>query len=315
MILSRPLWFLVLVLAFLDNCVTLIITDFSGTILSNLFVHLGHSNGKNELDENTLRHMVLNTLRSYEKKYGSDYGEMVIAMDSRAGYWRKQVFPYYKASRKTSLEASPLDWENIFVSLNKIREELKTYFSWRIIDVEGAEADDVIGVLTRRFGTDLVMGFGQKILILSSDKDFIQLHHYGNVRQFSPLKKKYISHPSPVAYLREHIIRGDVGDGVPNFMSPDDCLVVKSRQTPVSTKKLLEWVKHPQPPETLNNDRLLRGWKRNQQLIDLTFTPKHIEEAINKQYDAQEGKKSGDLFSYFMEHRMKEMMSEIHDFA
>lgn len=287
--------------------------DFSQVILANLFVQMGN-NAKGEVEENMLRHMVLTSILHYKKKFGKDYGELVIAYDSRAGSWRKAVFPYYKANRATNRAESPLDWEAIFKSLDKIRQELKDYFGYRIIDVEGAEADDIIGTLVRKYGQELNFPGAERIMILSSDKDFIQLHTYANVRQWSPIQKKFVTHPDPVSYLREHIIKGDSGDGVPNMLSPDDCFVVKSRQKPVSSKKLAEWVKTDQPDVTLTDERVLRNWKRNQQLIDLSFTPESLQNEIVESYLSQAGKKRGDLFNYFINNRLKFLMDAIQDF-
>ena len=88
-----------------------------------------------------LRHMILNTIRSYNKKHREEFGGVVIACDNRH-YWRRQVFPQYKAGRKSTREASNLDWNVIFDSLNIIRDELSEVFPYPLIDVDAAEADD-----------------------------------------------------------------------------------------------------------------------------------------------------------------------------
>ena len=38
-----------------------------------------HTNSK--LDENMLRHMILNSIRSYKQKFNNEYGEILIAAD------------------------------------------------------------------------------------------------------------------------------------------------------------------------------------------------------------------------------------------
>jgi 5'-3' exonuclease len=204
----------------------MILIDLNQVLISNLMQQIG-SNPKVKLDEGLIRHMVLNSLRSYSKQFRSKYGEIVIACDSKK-YWRRDVFPFYKAHRKKDREKSEFDWHLIFETLNKIRDELKANFPYRVIEVEGAEADDVIGVITARSALD------QDILILSSDKDFVQLQKYPNVSQYSPILKRFVKTEDPHQYIREHIIRGDKGDGIPNFLSPDNTFVIGERQKVIS---------------------------------------------------------------------------------
>jgi hypothetical protein len=190
--------------------------------------------------------------------------------------------------------------------LNKIREELKHVFPYRVIDIESAEADDIIGTLCREFGDY------QKILILSGDKDFIQLQRYNNVRQYDPVRKKFISHNDPDKFLKEHIIKGDAGDGVPNFLSPDNCLVVGERQKPITAKKLEVWLN--QKPEQFCTELMLRNYKRNEQLIDLTKTPDYIVCSIMESFEKQQGKKANKLMDYFIANRLKNLMENMSDF-
>jgi 5'-3' exonuclease len=194
-----------------------------------------HTNA--QLEENMVRHMVLNAIRSFNQKFSHEYGEIVVACDN-TNNWRKKEFPYYKANRKKNQEKSELDWKGIFDCLGKIRQELKDYFPYRVIDVECAEADDIIAALVHTRGKIVSSANNEKILILSGDKDFIQLHVYSNVRQYDPVRKKFIEHNDPERYLKEHILKGDSGDGVPNVLSGDDCFVIGQRQKPLTTKKI-----------------------------------------------------------------------------
>jgi len=275
-------------------------------MLSNLLMQLGnHTNAK--LEENMVRHMILNSLRSYKTKFGDEYGELVIACDN-TNYWRKQAFPYYKANRKKNQEASEMDWKSIFECMNKIRSELKEYFPYRVIDVESAEADDIIGTLVNEFGA--VVG-GAPILILSGDKDFIQLHTYSNVSQYDPTRKKWIKHDDPNKFLKEHIMKGDAGDGVPNILSNDNCFVVGDRQKPLTTKKM----DHLMVLDVSQYDSVVaRNYQRNAQLIDLSFTPKEIRSKVMEQYNAQAGRDRSKLMNYFIANRLKNLMENIAEF-
>jgi hypothetical protein len=283
----------------------MIIIDLSQVMIATLMAQLGnHTNA--EVDENLLRHMVLNSIRANKVKFSSEYGEFVIAADGKMS-WRKEFFPYYKANRKRDRDASELNWNLIFESLNKIRDELKTYFPYRVIHLDGAEADDVIATLVKNRTNGM-----EKTLILSGDKDFQQLQRYANVKQYSPVLKKFITCKNPEAFLKEHIIRGDVGDGIPNFLSSDDSLVTGTRQKPIASKKLESWLSAD--PVEFCTESMLRGFKRNQQLVDFDFIPKEIERAILDEYAAQADKGRGQLFNYFVTNKLKGLTEAINDF-
>ena len=285
----------------------MIIVDLNQVMLSNLLMQLGnHTNA--QLEENMVRHMILNSLRSYKVKFGDEYGEMVIACDN-TNYWRKQIFPYYKANRKKNIENSELDWKALFECLNKIRAELKEYFPYRVIDVESAEADDIIATLVTKFGSEL--NTGEKILILSGDKDFIQLHVYPNVSQYDPTRKKWIKHDDPERYLHEHILKGDAGDGVPNVLSPDNVFVVGDRQRPLTAKKM-EKIMGTDLEEM--DTSLARNYSRNVQLIDLSFTPETIREKVMEQFEAQKDRDRSKLLNYFIVNKLKNLTEHLSEF-
>lgn len=285
----------------------MIIVDLNQVMLSNLLMQLGnHTNA--QVEENMVRHMILNSLRSYKVKFGEDYGEMVIACDN-TNYWRKQRFPYYKANRKKNIESSELNWKSIFECMNKIRSELKEYFPYRVIDVESAEADDIIATLVSKFGTEL--NTGEKILILSGDKDFIQLHTYANVEQYDPTRKKWIKHDDPERFLHEHILKGDAGDGVPNVLSPDNVFVVGDRQRPLTARKL-EKIMGTDLEEM--DTTLARNYSRNACLIDLSFTPESIREKVMEQYNAQENRDRSKLLNYFIANKLKNLTEHLSEF-
>ena len=285
----------------------MIIVDLNQVMLSNLMMQLGnHLNA--QVEEAMVRHMVLNAIRSYKQKFGSDYGELVIACDN-TNYWRKQIFPYYKANRKKAISESELNWKDIFECMNNIRSELKEFFPYRVLDVESAEADDIIGTLVREFGSEL--NTGEKILILSGDKDFIQLHVYSNVSQYDPVRKKWIKHDDPERFLHEHILKGDAGDGVPNVLSSDNCFVIGERQKPLTAKKI-ESILSTNLDDM--DSTLSRNYHRNATLIDLSFTPEHIQRKIFEQYESQTGKDRSKLLNYFIVNKLKNLTEHISEF-
>lgn len=280
----------------------MIIVDLSQVMLSNIMVQLGnHTNA--QVDENMVRHMVLNSLRLYKTKYSGEYGEMVIACDNK-NYWRRKIFPYYKANRKKNIENSELNWKEIFDCLGKLRAELKEHFPFRIIDIETAEADDVIAVLCREYSNE------EDILILSGDKDFIQLQQFPNVKQYDPVRKRNISHPDPIHFRNEHILKGDAGDGIPNVLSSDNCFVVGERQKPLTQKRIDKLLGGEQM-----NTEVARNYMRNKQLIDLTMVPSDIRDSILESFKAQEAKKPKDLMNYFINNRLKNLMENMQEFV
>ena len=288
----------------------MIIIDLSQVMISNLMAQLGsYTNAK--IEEGLIRHMVLNSIRAYNMKFGKEYGDIVIACDDR-NYWRRTIFPYYKAHRKKAREESDIDWTAVFEALNRIREELKEYLPYRVIQVDGAEADDVIGTLVHKYGKYICSASDEKILILSGDKDFVQLQTYSNVDQYDPVRKKYIKNKDPEKFLYEHIIRGDKGDGIPNFLSADNCIVVGDRQKSITAKKLDVWL--TQKPEQYCDENMLRNFNRNKQLIDLSNIPQWVRDNVLNEYEAQKDKGRQHMFNYFIKFKLKGLMESINDF-
>ena len=287
----------------------MILVDLNQVMISNLMMQIGGK--KASVEEDLVRHMVLNSLRLYRKKFGEKYGELVICCDDK-NYWRRDFFPYYKAHRKKDRAESGLDWHMIFEVLNGIRDDLKEKFPYKVIQVDRAEADDVIASLCHEYGDLGVTNGSDPILILSSDKDFVQLQKYANVEQYSPMQKKFINCSNPARYIHEHILRGDRGDGVPNFLSADDVFVIGKRQKPLSTKKIDAW--NGMSPNDFCSDEMLRGYKRNQQLVDLDFVPDHIQEEVIDIFDNYKLNGRDKMFNYFVRKRLKNLMEVIQEF-
>jgi hypothetical protein len=143
-------------------------------------------------------------------------------------------------------------------------------------------------------------------LIISGDQDFLQLQKYKTVEQYAPVTKKMLRENDPENYLYEHIMRGDFGDGVPNVLSTDDCLVSGVRQKPITAIRLAEWKK-----TDLN---LLENYQRNKRLIDFSEIPESIESQIINSFVMQPDKDRSKLYDYFMKHRMKQLLIQIEDF-
>ena len=287
----------------------MILVDMSQISLASMMMHL-NMNKATKPDEEMVRHMILNSLRMYRMRFKEEYGELVLCFDSRH-YWRRDHFPNYKAGRKKSRESSNLDWDAIFGCLNEIKQELKDYFPYKHVEVYGAEADDIIAALCLELEYD-----NGKTLILSGDKDFIQLHRFTNVSQYSPITKKMINGHDPYQYLDEHILRGDATDGIPNVLSPDNTFVDGLRQKPLGKKKIAEWTGEILMPVemAIPQGEVKRNFQRNQQLIDLSKAPEEIFLACIREYhDAPDGDRSK-LLNYFTQKRLKNLTESIGEF-
>ena len=252
-----------------------------------------------------VKHMILSTLLFYRRKFRDQYGDLVICCDSKKS-WRKDIFPFYKANRKSTRAKDDIDWNGIFEVINSITDDLKSKFPYAVISVDQAEADDIIGVLAKNYYRN------EKIMIVSSDKDFLQLQKYYSVEQYSPTQKKLLQSSSPYQYLKEHIMKGDRGDGIPNFLSDDDTYVTDKRSKKILKTKLEAWTNLD--PTEFCNEKMMRGWKRNQQLVDLSHTPQDIKRKIVDQYDTYEYNQRDKLLNYFIQNKLRNLIEHIGDF-
>ena len=278
----------------------MILVDLSQLLVASTFVSM--KKGETEVDIKRLRHLLLNSLSKYRRQYANEFGELVICCDGSLS-WRKDVFPNYKIGRRTGREESPLDWNQIFGCFEQLKKELRETFPYKVLQINRAEADDIIGtlVMERRFSSP-------KTMIISSDKDFIQLQRYHDVFQYSPVAKKLLNGVDPEEYLREHILRGDKSDGIPNVLSDDDCIVSGIRQVPMTKKLIKSWKHIPMPEE--HRER----FERNTKLVDLRYTPYDLQKEILEQFDAKELGSRDKIPAYFTEHGLETLTKKIGDF-
>ena len=279
-----------------------ILVDMNQISVASVMMHL-HMTKQTKPDEDMVRHMILNSLRMYRMKFCDEYGELVLCYDSKH-YWRRDYYPEYKHNRKKGRESSANDWDAIFEVLNAVKAELKEFFPYKHLEVDGAEADDIIAALCGELEFD-----NGKTLILSGDKDFIQLQKFRNVTQYSPITKKFINGIDPDIYLSEHVLRGDSSDGVPNVLSPDNTFVDGLRQNPLSKKKIATMVEGVFP-----NDEVKRNFQRNKKLIDLKESPPELfMECIKEYQEAPAGDRSK-LLNYFTQKRLRNLVESINEF-
>lgn len=276
----------------------MILIDFSQTIIAGLMAQLKINDG--EVSEDLLRHMIINSLRNYQKRYSEEYGEIVLCTDS-SNNWRKKFFPLYKANRKKTRDASGMDWTLIFDTLHKVKMEIKDNFPYRYMAVDMAEADDIIAVLTKESK--------EPVLIVSGDKDFQQLHKYSYVKQWSPNLNKFVVQDDAEGFLKEHTLRGDKSDGIPNILSNDNCLAEGIRQTPLRKAVFDAYMRIT----IENDDKYYRNYLRNQTLIDFDFIPQDIEDSVMNEY-RNTTPVTGKVFDYLRTHRLDDLLNNVEDF-
>ena len=278
-------------------------------MISNLMVQI---NGRNavELNEDLVRHMVLNSLRGHNKKFRKEYGEMVIACDSK-NVWRREIFPNYKAGRKATREKSEHDWDAIFSMLHNIKDEIRSFLPYKVIELETAEADDIIATLVKKIQNQVGPNHEKKVLILSGDKDFIQLHG-PNVKQYNPVLNKFVGKgEDPVIYIKEHILKGDRSDGVPNVLSDDNVFIEGRRQRPLSKKKIDAWVNEVFMTFTEEEQK---NYSRNRRLIDLSCIPPELEEKIINEFIDAKVASRDKILNYFITKKLKTLIEVIDEF-
>jgi len=277
----------------------MILIDFTQTIIAGLMAQLKMNDG--EINEDMLRHMILNSVRNYSKRYSSEYGQIVLCTDA-SNPWRREYFPQYKANRKKTREASDMDWKLIFDTLQKVKDEIRDNFPYHYLYVERCEADDIIAVLTKHSK--------EPVLIVSGDKDFQQLQKYDYVKQWSLNLNKFVEPDDADTFLKEHILRGDKSDGIPNILSADNCLDEGIRQTPLRKPVVDKYLRI----SIEKDDKYYRNYLRNQTLIDLEFIPDDVVESILNNF-GESTPPSGKVFDYLREHRLNELMDNIGDFT
>lgn len=283
----------------------MVIIDYSAIAIASIF----SQDRPEEIQEGLIRHMILNSIRRYNMMFRDEYGQTVIACDG--GSWRKGVYEHYKAGRKKGRDESPLDWGEFFRLINLIRDEIKEHFHYPVVRVDNAEADDIIATLVK---STQDFGKAEPVVIVSADKDFIQLHQYSNVKQYSPMKRGFIKEDDPHFYKFQHICKGDGGDGVPNTLSPDNAIVDSIRQSPMRAKKIQVWYENRTNLESVMGTEIYRNFQRNKTMIDLDCIPQEVVDNIQSEYAMQTGKKGKNILNYLITNRCNMLVEAAGDF-
>ena len=131
-------------------------------------------------------------------------------------------------------------------------------------------------------------------------------------KKFSNIQKKWIEPKvSPEYDLQEKILKGDMGDGVPNVLSEDNVFVEDhSRQTPLRKQKFDALLKDPEALGTTISRRVIR----NRDLVDLSRTPDDIKQEIMQQFTVKQEGSINSLLTLFTKYKMKMLLEALPDF-
>ncbi len=275
-------------------------------LLTNLHSSFPKNPKKGDFNEATVRHLILNTIRYVNNKFRDQYGELVLCADSESS-WRKKVYPFYKAHRKADRnKLIHIDWPVVYALFETIKDEIREYTKYPVIEVESAEGDDVIAALVLAFPND-------RHVIISRDRDFQQLQAYGPVSQYDTVEKRLIIPADKQGFLQEHILFGDRNDGVPNILSDDDVLVTPGkRQGKMTVKRVAEFM--ATPVDEWVNTTHKRNWKRNKVLIDLRCAPPSIARNVLEQYNEQKDKPHHRVYKYLVDYQVTGLLDVVDHF-
>lgn len=283
----------------------IILLDFSQIVISSTIEFFSFS--KKQIDLPLLRHIALNNILSYKKKFNAQTNQLIICFDGK-DYWRKDIFPLYKQNRKLSHDKSNFDWNEFFNIFNTIKDEIKNELPFKTIESYRCEADDIIAVLSKYH-----CPHQDKIIIISSDKDLIQIQNNicSKVQQWSPLHKKYISAQTNNYNLFEHVVKGDSGDGIPNILSDEDVFLDKSKRSkPIKSTNIIEWEKNNglyNPERFCSSKEMLAKFYRNHTLIDLRNIPENLSLQIIADFNTDTNKRV-DIFNYLVKNKLRKIL-------
>lgn len=294
----------------MNKNVTLLV-DLNNITMSKLFSkHIMEKDGYNveSINYDFWKYGVFSAIYGYMTKY-SNVDEVVLAADSSQS-WRKLYFPRYKEHRKAAKDKFNIDWQEYQRHFEDLVYDLKAHFPFKVLWTKYCEGDDIIGTvaLNRK---------DKKIVIISSDQDYLQLCRNG-VRLFSIQKQEEMSHPNPEMFLKEASLMGQQKDGIFNVLTPLD-YPVELRKPPFGKKKaekfLIEGLEN-----ALNNDveykrkytdadgkakiynskiNLQERYEFNRNLMDFSKIPQTIKEKILKNYYNYEYPHPEKIYEFF----------------
>lgn len=289
---------------------TYLIIDFSNITFKIFF---GMKPDKNidlfQDDKNIFKfkHMVIMNLILYVKKFNISYKNVIIAIDDTSN-WRTKYFKYYKYRRKLKRKGSDIDWNKFFEIQNELISELDENFEFNILKQKWCEGDDIV------YHSAKHLSKYYDVIVISRDKDLKQVLQLDNVKLFNIDKKSFIKSKKEDIKLSTmiHIMNGDAGDDIPNFISDDDTYYLPEKKSKrLGEKKSEKIILNDELREMLKDEQIKNNYIRNKRLIDLNSVPKKIVERIIEKIDNNKDVDISDTIEYLKENKMVNIINEI----
>ena len=90
------------------------------------------------------------------------------------------------------------------------------------------------------------------------------------------------------------------------------CALPIFRQKAITEAKIIGWMN--QAPEDFCTDEMLRNFKRNEMLIDLTKIPDNLKTSILDTYEEAKGRNKQEFMNYMIANRLKNLIEVIDEF-
>ena len=215
---------------------------------------------------------------------------VILALDDK-NYWRKKIFPLYKAQRKKERSENKffkdVNFEELFKVSDEFFKELVTIIPQiQSIKIPNVEADDVIAILTEHISLDTHC--------ISTDKDMYQLYRYKGYKQ-SKFGNDIQEVLNPMSFLHEKICRGDKSDNIPSIYPR---LGIKTYQKMMENGSLLKLISE--------DSNVGEVYSRNREIVDFKYIPKQITKDILKEYHAFVPERTNEmtLYNFLLKHKM-----------
>lgn len=180
--------------------------------------------------------------------------------------WRYDIYPEYKGNRAAARDSSIVDFSAFFPTneefINNLQDCMK---NCQFLTVPHLEADDLIASIVKTKPE-------WDIVLISTDKDFYQLHTHSNFKQYDPIKGQYVNVINPDAALMEKIVRGDKSDNIPSIQKG----IGSVKFAKIYSEGLNDWIV---------NNNLQEAFDRNTKLISFKSIPieyqNQVMDAVN----------------------------------
>lgn len=215
----------------------------------------------------------------------------IVIMRDSPNIWRRDIYPEYKANHTSSLD--DIYYKDTIAAVDMLCEFFENNTAAWVFSYPRAEADDLIGIWCQESTSENI--------ILSSDKDFIQLI-CEKTKLYSPVQDVYRESEDTEYDLFLKCIRGDSGDNVRSaFPRVKETLLKKAWVDQIEMLNLLETIRH-------DGVKVGDALSMNISLIDLTQQPDSMRKSIINTFTQKQPSKYSmtKAYRYFGDKGLKE---------